>query len=345
MFFGLSRVSLESDLSAGMPQDMPIYQLNDRVSDKFGSQDTILLVLRYNKSGNYENIPADIRNPDIVQFLVDLENSFITESSIDSVVSFGTLFKGIPVTQTSIDLILEKNPEFESLFSDDKMATFVVITADVGGSDKKINDLIQLVQDRLSSVKIPPGLIISSTGTPLMQTTLTSLLGSDAIYTFSLAFILIFFLLVILEKSFIKPTLIFIPLSIGFLWTLGTLGWIGLKISIATAGLGAMILGLGVEYGIFMLNRFREEYPSKSLEKSILISVPAGGKAILGSGFTTTFGFLALTISIMPMLQDLGKSLALGILFALIGTILIAPVVYFEQVKLSRWIKGRSVKK
>jgi len=248
------------------------------------------------------------------------------------------------LTQININYVLKNNPELDAFFSRDKTATFIVISADTGGSDAKVNALIALVEEKVSSINHPAGLIISSTGTPLMQTTLTSLLASDAVYTFSLAFVLIFFLLVLLERSFIKPLLIFIPLSISFLWTLGTMGWIDLKISIATAGLGAMILGLGVEYGVFMLNRFHEEFHKKSAGDSIKISVPAGGKAILGSGFTTTVGFLALTLSIMPMLQDLGKSLALGIMFSLIGAIFIAPTIYLEQVKLAEKLKNRRLK-
>jgi hypothetical protein len=90
-----------------------------------------------------------------------------------------------------------------------------------------------------------------------------------------------------------------------------------------------MILGLGVEYGVFMLSRYHEErIQNKSQEDSIMISVPAVGSGILGSGLTTTMGFLALTLSFIPMLQDLGLSLALGIFYSLISAVLISPLIF-----------------
>jgi len=40
------------------------------------------------------------------------------------------------------------------------------------------------------------------------------------------------------------------------------MGWIGIKLSIATVGIGAMILGLGVEYGAFLLQGIKKKETS-----------------------------------------------------------------------------------
>ena len=112
------------------------------------------------------------------------------------------------------------------------------------------------------------------------------------------------------------------------------MGWLNLKLSVATVGIGAMILGLGVEYGVFLNTRYKEERDKgKTQLEALKIAVPAIGSAILGSGLTTIVGFLALTLSVMPMLQDLGKSLAIGIGFSLFISIFIAPaiIIIFED--------------
>jgi predicted RND superfamily exporter protein len=85
---------------------------------------------------------------------------------------------------------------------------------------------------------------------------------------------------------------------------LGIMGQLNLPLSIATVGVSAMILGLGTEYGIFLLERYQEEREKdKSIKESMKIALPAVGSGIIGSGATTIAGFLALTISVMPMLK------------------------------------------
>jgi len=112
------------------------------------------------------------------------------------------------------------------------------------------------------------------------------------------------------------------------------MGWLSIKLSVATVGIGAMILGLGVEYGVFMTSRYREERnKGKTQEESLKVTVPSIGSSILGSGLTTIVGFLALTFSIMPVLKDLGNSLAIGIGFSLFIAIFISPslIILFED--------------
>lgn len=342
MLVGFSKIRLESDMSKMMPQDLPIYLLNDKVSNNFGAQDVILIILRY-EDINSKNIPLDIRNPEVISYLRDLEIELLKESSVDSVTSVGKYFSGMPLDQNSIDYVFNSAPELNQFFSKDRTATFMMVSSDIDGSEQKTNAIISLIDDEIASLSIPAGISISTTGTPSMRVTLTNIMGKDAVFTLLIAFIGIFIMLCILEKSIVNAILISTPLTIGLIWTMGTMGWINLKISMATAGLGAMILGLGVEYGVFMLKRYHEERDKdQSRLKSLKVSVPAVGQAILGSGFTTTVGFLALTLSILPMMQNLGLSLAIGIFFCLFSSIFISPVIYivFEKIeyKLENWL-------
>jgi hypothetical protein len=85
-----------------------------------------------------------------------------------------------------------------------------------------------------------------------------------------------------------------------------------------------------------MHTRYVEERKKGNSQKeSLEITVPSIGFAIIGSGMTTIVGFLALSFSIMPMLQDLGQSLALGIFYSLFIAVFIAPaiIVMFEDLE------------
>lgn len=148
-----------------------------------------------------------------------------------------------------------------------------------------------------------------------------------------------------MEKSVTKAFLIFAPLVFGISWTLGAMGWLDIELSIATVGIGAMILGLGVEYGVFIVSRYSEERKDKGSKEALQITVGNVGGSVIGSGMTTVMGFLALTLSTMPMLQDLGLSLALGIAFCLFAAVLINPALIVLEERYEHWSTERQHKK
>ena len=227
-------------------------------------------------------------------------------------------------------------------FSKDYKSTLMYIRADVGSSEDKISDLAKLIKENLDAAPSIPGVKVSLTGNPPMRATISKLLAHDAGYTLMLAALIILLLLFVMERSIARGLLVFSPLMIGLVWTMGTMGWLNIPLSVATVGLGAMILGLGVEYGVFMLTRYKEERDlGKGQLESLLVAVPSVGGAIFGSGMTTIMGFLALTLSTLPMMQKLGITLALGIGFTLISAVFVAPVIIILEENFEYWYTHR----
>ncbi|MBU0530394.1 MAG: MMPL family transporter, partial [Nanoarchaeota archaeon] len=203
-----------------------------------------------------------------------------------------------------------------------------------------------LIKDKVDMFSHPPGVKVMVTGTPQILVTMFDLLGQDALNTIIYASILILILLFILQRSIMRAIVVFTPLAIGLIWAYGTLGWLGIKISIATAGLGAIILGLGVEYGVFMLNRYLEERnKGKGQLESLQVAVPSIGRAVIGSGTTTIVGFLALTFSVMPLIQNLGFSLALGIFYSLLAAVMVQPVIILIRERFTYKYNKQKLKK
>ena len=336
---GLKDIQLQTDITKEMPQDLPIFKLNNKITDTFGGQDTVILLFQLVDSLDTKDGINDIRHPYIIQSMMALETVLNKESAVDSVTSVTQYFNGKPFyTLGHVKAILDSQPSSKAFFSRDYKSTFMYIQADVGSSEDKIIKLAKLIQNDLDSVPGIPGVKVSITGDPAMRVTIFTLLKHDAIFTLFIAALIILVLLFIMEKSFTKGLLIFIPLLLGLIWTMGAMGWLGIPLSIATVGMGAMILGLGVEYGVFMLTRYKEEREKgKNQLDSLTIAVPGVGSAIFGSGLTTIVGFLALTISFMPIIQHLGVSLALGIAFSLISAIFAAPVIILLEEDFEYW--------
>lgn len=343
--FQMTKISMQSDLTAAMPR-LEMDDVSDRVADKFGSQDVIIILVELDKNSNEEGAPVDIRDPEVIKFMINLEDRLSKEDSIDKVTSMGTVFKqtGIPTNIETSRLILS-SAGADSLFNKDYSATLMYITCDLGSGEDGVKQINAAAQKDIEISGLPPGVKATVTGTPPMRDMILTLMEHDAIFTLLLAAGIIFILLIVTQRSFTKGIIVFLPLILGIVWTLGTMTLFGIELSIATVGIGAMILGLAVEYGVFMVQRYHEERENKTQEEALKTAVSGVGFSILGSGLTTIVGFLALTISIAPMLGDLGFSLALGITFCLGITILITPSFIILEENLEKWLTHKSHKR
>lgn len=344
MGVGFFNVKFQGDMSKEMPTHLPIYQLNDKITDKFGGQDTIFVLFQINDELEKKALYNDIREPAILDYMVELENSLIHESSVDDVISVATYYKKYkqsvpnPTLEDTVSFF-KSNPVLQNFVNSDYKIAIMMIKADVGSGEEKVSALTKMIDDRIKALSTPSGVKIQVTGTPNIIVEILRLLRHDSVYTIMLASLIIFGLLLVTINSFQKTLVVFVPLLFGLFWTIGAMGWLNIKISVATAGLGAMVLGLGVEYGVFILSRYDEERKKGfNQEESIKFAIPAVGSAILGSGFTTMVGFLALTLSVLPMMQHLGLSLAIGIAFSIIAAIILEPAIMILQENFDYWL-------
>jgi uncharacterized protein len=335
---GLTKIQFQSDLSKNNPTDLPIIKLDDRIKSQFseGNSPIIVLIELDDTSGSQSPL-TDIRDPKVIQFTSDLKQELLKEKKVRSVFAISDFFPyGIPSDLKQVKTYLANVPQSESVINKKYSMTAVFITTDLSGADeakvREINDRIAQVID--SSPK-PGGVKISITGEPPLAASIFRLIINDAVLTLIIAAILIFLLLLFLERSFSKAVAIIAPLLFGLLFTLGALGWTSTPISIATAGLSAMLLGLGVEYSIFLFSRFSEEREKHTRDKSIVIAVSTTGASTASSGLTAVIGFAVLMFSSFPMLSQLGFTLALGIFIILVSIITISPIVMIIEERVS----------
>lgn len=324
---GLKDLTINSDFRKEMPKELPIFALNDRVSDKFGGEDTVVITVQIDDSVDTKNAVRDIRDPRVIQSLIFLDEELRGEASITSVASPASFFRGKKTVSPEEITETLRNNEADAFFSGNYKMTVMYVTTDIGTGEEQIQTFNKLIQRRIEYTPKPPGIKLGITGQPILRMTIFDLLKRDALFTLIVAGTIILFLLFITQRSYTQGFLIFAPLSIGLIWTMGTLGWLGIPLSVATVGLSPMLLGLGVEYGVFVLTRYNEERAKKMCQlDSMKVTVHGIGTAIIGSGLTTIVGFGALSFATVPLIQHLGQTLALGIAFFLLAALVVNPL-------------------
>ncbi len=343
---GLKDLTINSDFRKEMPRELPIFMLNDRISDKFGGQDTVVIAVHIDDSVDSKSAVRDIRDPWVIQSLIFLDEELRSEASITSVTSPASFFRGKnTITPQEITETL-RNPCADVFFSRNYKMALMYVAADIGSAEEQIQVFNKLIQKHIDYTPKPPGVKFGITGQPILRMTIFDLLKRDALFTLIVAATVILLLLFVMQRSYTQGLLIFAPLSIGLIWTMGTLGWLGIPLSVATVGLSSMILGLGVEYGVFVLTRYNEERAKKMSQlDSMKTTVHGIGTAVIGSGLTTIVGFGVLSFASVPLIQHLGQTLALGIAYCLIAALFVNPVFILLEEDYEYWNTLRKLEK
>ena len=87
-------------------------------------------------------------------------------------------------------------------------------------------------------------------------------------------------------------------------------------------------LGLGVDYSLFIVSRFREELTrGHNVEEAIAITVATAGRAVTFSGLTVSIGLLGLVFFRINMLRSVGIGGVLVVLMAVLAAITLLPAV------------------
>ena len=172
--------------------------------------------------------------------------------------------------------------------------------------------------------KIAPGV----TGTPVMNLQYIDLLMKSYIQASFYAAGVILILIFLLFRNVKDLILTLLPLGLGILWLFGALGLFHIELDPANIVTLPMILGIGVAYGVYVMDRYREE-------GGIRIFASSTGKAVVLSALTTLFGFGSMLVGQYRGLVSLGLVMSLGVLFTLISALLVLPQILAIQDKLS----------
>lgn len=138
-------------------------------------------------------------------------------------------------------------------------------------------------------------------------------IGADFSRFVSLAGIAVVVLLLLLFRRLPEVLLALLPVLTGLLVMFGGMGWLGLEMNLFNVISAILIIGLGVDYGIFMVCHGQQE---ENL---------ASSRAILVSGLTTLVGFGALLLARHPALHSIGLTVLLGIGAAVPTALLVIP--------------------
>jgi RND superfamily putative drug exporter len=191
------------------------------------------------------------------------------------------------------------------------------------------------------------GLTIYSGGVGVVGNAINKKISDDLKIAEAISIPLTFILLVLVFGAMAASAM---PLIVGVSAILGAfflLYLISLVTSVSiyslnlTTGLG---LGLGIDYALLIVNRFREElHRGKSVEDSIVDTMASAGKTVFYSGLTVLVTLLSLTFFPLPFLKSFGYAgvsvVAIAVAGALFG---LPPILAMLGKKVNKGVVRKS---
>jgi RND superfamily putative drug exporter len=232
-----------------------------------------------------------------------------------------------------------------TLRSTDGKAAYIIVYGDndpFSAEGQKLGELFQKNYDGSYD-----GLTLYAGGAAVVGHAITEKISDDLkiaeLISIPLTFILLAFVFGALAAS-AMPLIVGVAAILGaffilFLFTLFT------DVSIyalnLTTGMG---LGLGIDYALLMVNRFREElHRGKSVEDSIVATMGSAGKTVFYSGMTVLVTLFSLTFFPLPFLKSFGYAgvsvVALAVVGALIG---LPPILALMGSRIDKGVVRRS---
>jgi len=214
------------------------------------------------------------------------------------------------------------------------------------------NETVNAVIERLEELSEGDSSVEAIGGYGYVRTELANKVLKGTYYSLGIALMIIFILLSLIFRSLKAGLLGILPLSISVLVLFGLMGLTGVRLDVATALLSSVMIGVGVDYTIHFLWRYREERrQNRPATEAVITTITTTGRGIIFNALSVIIGFVVLIISSFTPIRFFGVLVVVSILSCLVGALVILPAVVLrfrfrflepapDEIKIHK-IKGR----
>lgn len=317
-----NRVGVQTDIEQFMPQDTPELQEIRKLREVMGSTDQVTIMLQSEQLLTTENIEwIDTTTQELVTFFPE---AVVDAKSITSI--YRELNDGEELTAGQLTDFLAQLPaaQRKMLIAEGSKAS--VITVNIARLEtSKLESFITQLKEYLSADD-PAELDVTITGQAVIDVQMMTALTSGRSEMTLLGMGLVFLGLLVIYRSFLKALIPILPISLIVGWSGGAMYLLGFSYTPLTATMGALIIGIGTEFTIILMQRyFEEKDKGMTKEEAMLKTVGKIGKPVLASALTTIAGFSTLIFSDFLILREFGIVTLLNIIFCLISSLVVLP--------------------
>jgi len=364
---GLPQVKRHSKMLDYFEASTTVRQSEDFLEKRFGGSIPVHILIK-----------GDIQNPAVLSEMKELEAFLEKDPAVHNPLSIADYLaemndlmgegERVPETREKVSnllFLLEGQEGLDQLLVADK--TEAVIQATIPSLDVgAMKELVKRIEGRIKKSQLP-GVKMTFSGSPLVYIHLDRNLIQSQFFSLALALGLIYLCVFFLVRSPTAALLGMLPISFTLILVFGLMGYAAIPLDIATVLVGSVSIGIGIDYALHWLNRFRWEIallsslehladkgmefsaasgpspslplasaekkgsPSPSASSPLIAAVEktlrSAGKAIFINMVTVALGFLVLLLGNLIPLRRFGLLVAVTMLSSGLGALTLLPAV------------------
>ncbi len=171
---------------------------------------------------------------------------------------------------------------------------------------------------------------ISIGGQSPVTAEIATLIATSQIRSILQAMVFVFFITFFIFRSAWGGLYSIIPLVFTIIANFGMMVLLGWKINTGTVMVASISIGIGVDYTIHFLERFKAQLKKgDQFDQAYFNTIQSVGKAILINATSVTAGFLVLLLSDLTSMQAMGLLMTGTMLYSTIAAITLLPAIIF----------------
>ena len=329
-------LQIETSQRAFLGDGHPAVMSMDRLDELFSGSNQVMIVV---DSGQRDGL----KDPELLNEMVALE-AFLEEQGVSKTLSLTNIVRemnqrfhaddpayyAIPDNRSTISQLLLlfsfQGGSMSALSLSDFSAGEVMGFHALKTGEEQIalvNDVTEYLETHFegtAAVQMAgPTRISASMFTSIARSQLTSLLTS---------IIAAGVIVILLMRSFSAGIVSMIPLLFTVLFNFGVMAFAGKSLDIATLMISSITIGIGIDYGIHFIERYREELSeTQSRAQSLIRSAQTTGTGIVYNALALALGFGIMILSAFQGLQNFGLLIAMTMVVSAIGAFAVIPAL------------------
>lgn len=308
-FMGITRLHADSSIKRYNSVNSEVRKDDVILNKRFGGTDSIFFLIEGREQDS-------IKDPRVLQGMAALQKFLDGQPYVGKTQSLADMMKRMNQAMHGDDPAYNKLPEtreliaqylllysisgdpqdFDNFVDNDYRQTVVWVYLK---DDSTVNaETIYKKSKTVIAENFPPGITVSIGGSLPQTIAINEELTTGKFKNMAQMALVVFLLSSLVFRSFVGGLFVVTPLLMIILANFGLMGWMGVPLDMGTATTAAMAIGIGADYELYLLFRFREELTrSKDLLAATRDSLLTSGKAIIFVAMSVAGGYSVLLFS------------------------------------------------
>ncbi|OQP58541.1 efflux RND transporter permease subunit [Niastella populi] len=349
MGYHASKVQMSYEFTRAIPTDNPKYQAYQAFRSQFGEDGNLMAIgittdklFQAPVFNDYAALAKDIRNVTAVEDVLSVPAATnLVKDAMNEKLNAVPVFPGRPVTQPELDsmaAVFFSLPFYQGLMYDPASNTYMMgirINKDVLNS-KRRNVVVAKIVEIADAFGKKHNLEMHYSGLPLIRTNLATKVAAEMQLFLLGSIILSAIILLIFFRSLSATAISLAVVIIGVIWCMGTIEWMGYKITLLTGVIPPLIVVIGIPNCIYFLNKYHtayndingEVFTNESRKRVALTAmISRMGIVTLFCNIAAAIGFAVFALTKSEVLKEFGVVAGINIMALFFISIMFIPGV------------------